>query len=118
MKRVILMFTMFLAVSLFTASCEDEESATQFSINDTFDEVRNGVRLILYFDAQSSTFVGSIENTTDKAISKIRVEVHLSNGTELGPTANTDLAPGEIKNVSLPAISENFETWGAHAEVG
>jgi hypothetical protein len=35
------------------------------------------------------------ENTTQQTLCDVRVEVHLSSGTELGPTERTDLAPGE-----------------------
>ena len=49
---------------------------------------------------------------------RVRVEVHLSNGTELGPTTPTDMAPGEMLTISLPATEESFTGWTAHAEVG
>ncbi|MXY98067.1 MAG: hypothetical protein F4Z29_10045 [Gemmatimonadetes bacterium] len=48
----------------------------------------------------------------------VRVEVHLSNGTELGPTTPVDLAPGESVDVSLAATEEPFTGWTPHAEVG
>ena len=47
--------------------------------------------------------VGTVENTTDKALSKVRVKVHLSNGTELGPTPEGDLAPGAKRDVLVDA---------------
>ena len=48
----------------------------------------------------------------------VRVEVHLSNGTELGPTTPGDLAPGEMIPVNLQATDEPFTGWTAHPEVG
>jgi hypothetical protein len=41
-----------------------------------------------------------------------------SNGVELGPTAPTDLNPGERIEISLKATNRNFDGWTAHPEVG
>ena len=95
-----------------------EESATQFTLTDTFDDVRAGARLILSYDATANAFTGTVENTTADPLKQVRVEVHLSNGTELGPTTPVDLAPGQTIAVNLPATSQPFATWGAHPEVG
>ena len=97
---------------------EDEESGQQFAKGETYDNVRNGARLILNYDPNTSAFVGTVENTTNQTLSQVRVEVHLSNGTELGPTTPKDLTPGEKMDVTLNATGENFNTWGAHPEVG
>ena len=95
-----------------------EQSAVQFSKSDTYDHTRNGARLILTFDRKANEFVGTVENTTDDTLSRVRVEVHLSNGTELGPTTPTDLDPGEAMDITLTATEEAFGTWSAHPEVG
>lgn len=95
-----------------------EESATQYTKTDTYDETRAGARLILNYDAASNSFVETVENTTNAPLSNVRVEVHLSNGIELGPTTPTDLAAGETINVTLPASDTPFDTFGAHPEVG
>lgn len=95
-----------------------EESARRYALNETYDETRAGARLILSYDADANAFVGTVRNTANAALNRVRVEVHLSNGTELGPTVPVDLAPGESAEVSLPATDEPFETWGAHPEVG
>ncbi|MHC4442194.1 MAG: FxLYD domain-containing protein [Planctomycetota bacterium] len=97
---------------------EVEESGTQLALNDTYDKVRNGVRLTLTYDAQSNSFIGTVENTTDKTLKRVRVEVHLSNGKELGPTTPTDLGPGKKREVKLTATNKNFDGWTAHPEVG
>jgi len=97
---------------------ESEESGTKLALNEKYDSVRNGARLILAYDAQSNSFVGTVENTTNETLKKVRVEVHLSNGTELGPTTPTDLEPGKKMEVKLVATSEGFEGWTAHPEVG
>ncbi len=96
----------------------DEESGTQFELGETFDEVRAGARLVLSYDSDANAFLGTVENTTGATLSRVRVEVHLSNGTELGPTTPVDLAPGQVVDVTLPATSEPFTSWSAHPEVG
>ena len=95
-----------------------EESGTQYALEDTYDVVRAGARLILSYDSGSNTFTGTVENVTNDILRRVRVEVHLSNGIELGPTTPTDLAPGEVMNISLEASGQPFETWNAHPEVG
>ncbi len=96
----------------------DEESGTQFGLSETFDEVRAGARLVLSYDSTAESFVGTVSNTTESALSRVRVEVHLSNGTELGPTTPTDLDPGQAIDVVLPATGRSFNSWSAHPEVG
>ena len=95
-----------------------EESGTQFGLNETFDEVRAGARLVLSYDPDANAFIGTVENTTGAALSRVRVEVHLSNGTELGPTTPIDLEPGQVVDVNLPATNRPFTSWSAHPEVG
>ena len=97
---------------------EGEESGTEYALNETYDNVRNGARLILAYDAQSNSFNGTVENTTERTLERVRVEVHLSNGKELGPTTPGDLKPGEKRSVKLTATSTGFEEWSAHPEVG
>ena len=96
----------------------DEESGIELALNETYDKVRNGARLILNYDAQSNAFKGIVGNTTDETLKQVRVEVHLSNGKELGPTLSEDLAPGEKRDVKLTAKSMDFDGWTAHPEVG
>ena len=95
-----------------------EESGTQFARNEAYDEVRAGARLILSYDSAANAFTGTVENTTEATLSRVRVEVHLSNGTELGPTTPVDLAPGQAVDVTLEATKEPFNSWSAHPEVG
>ena len=97
---------------------EGEESGTELALNEIYDNVRNGARLILAYDKQSNSFNGTVENTTDETLQRVRVEVHLSSGVELGPTTPADLRPGEKRNVKLTATSKNFDGWSAHPEVG
>lgn len=95
-----------------------EESGTQFALNEKYDMIRNGARLILAYNTESNSFIGTVENTTGNTLEKVRVEVHLSNGTELGPTTPVNLEPGQKIDVKLAATSKQFEKWSAHPEVG
>jgi len=97
---------------------EGEESGTEYSLNQTYNNVRNGARLILSYDTQTNSFIGTVENTTDRILQRVRVEVHLSNGIELGPTTPVDLIPGEKRAFKLTASGRDFEKWSAHPEVG
>ena len=98
------------------SSEEGEESGTQLTLSDTYDEVRAGARLVLSYDADA--FTGTVENTTDATLKQVRVEVHLSNGTELGPTTPVDHTPGQVADITQPATAEQFTSWSAHPEVG
>ncbi|MCY3937309.1 MAG: hypothetical protein OXG22_02995 [Chloroflexi bacterium] len=96
----------------------EEATANQLAPDQTFDMVRNGARLILSYDAASNSFRGTVENTTSNVLIRVRVEVHLSNGAELGPTSPVNLAPGQVAVVDLPSTPASFTGWIAHAEVG
>ena len=95
-----------------------EESGATLTLTDTFDAIRNGVRLVMSYDAASQSFIGVVENTTAQTIQAVRVEVHLSNGVELGPTTPGDLNPYETRQVELSAASATgFDGWSPHAEI-
>ena len=97
---------------------EAEESGSRLAVEDSYDTMRNGVRLILSYEKNSSNFIGVVENVSSETIKSVRVEVHLSNGTELGPTTPVDLAPGKKEIVKLSAEGQTFEWWKAHPEAG
>ena len=96
----------------------EEESRTPLTLKQTYDRVRNGAQLIIGYDAEANAFVGTVQNVSDSTLTRVRVEVHLSNGTELGPTTPVDLAPGETIDVKLQATAEPFDGWTAHPESG
>ena len=96
----------------------EEGSGANLAPDETFDAVRGGARLILSYDAPSNSFKGTVANTTNNVLAQVRIEVHLSNGAELGPTPPVDLAPGQVLPVSLPSTPASFTSWVAHAEVG
>ena len=97
---------------------EEGDDANALAPDETYDAVRSGARLILNYDAPSNSFKGIVENTTNGVLDRVRIEVHLSNGAELGPTTPTDMAPGEVVAINLPATPASFTGWTAHAEVG
>ena len=99
-------------------SGNEEGSGANLAPDETFDAVRGGARLILNYDAASNSFIGAVENTTNNVLNQVRIEVHLSNGVELGPTTPVDMAPGQVMDVSLPSTAASFTGWIAHAEVG
>jgi hypothetical protein len=97
---------------------EGEESGTQFGLDEVYDELRKGTHLVLAYDAEARAFKGTVENVSNDVLERVRVEVHLSNGTELGPTIQADLKPGEKRDVELVVESDDFTSWSTHAEVG
>ena len=60
---------------------ESGESGIRYGVAETAQEARSGVRLELRFDAASEIFTGTVVNTTAEPVSRVRVEVHLSNGS-------------------------------------
>lgn len=97
---------------------EGEESGTQYTKAEAYDETRRGAPLLLSYAPDQDAFVGTVTNTTDDLLDQVRIEVHLSNGIELGPTTPGDIRPGESAGVTLSAEGEQFTTWSAHPEVG
>ena len=97
---------------------EGEESGTQFGLDEVYDVVKKGTHLVLAYDADANAFKGTVENVSDELLTRVRVEVHLSNGTELGPTTHAELKPGEKRDVELAVDSDDFTSWSTHAEVG
>ena len=79
---------------------------------------KNGARLTLQYNAVTQAFVGNVVNTTKKTLSQVRVEIHLSNGLELGPTKRIDLKAGATIPVELSALDQKFSHWVTHPEAG
>lgn len=97
---------------------DGEESGTLYGLGEAARQRRAGVDLVIRYDAPARAFVGRVRNTTTAPIEDIRVEVHLSNGVELGPTPRRDLAPGAVADVRLDARGQSFQRWSVHAEIG
>lgn len=95
-----------------------EEGGRRLGKSETWNETRNGAHLVLAYDAATRSFNGVVQNRTSKTLSDVRVEVHLSNGVELGPTERTDLKPGAKISVELSAANQAFTWWTTHPEHG
>jgi hypothetical protein len=84
----------------------------------TYDIIRDGIRLIMAYDADTGSFKGSVENTTEGSLYHVKVHVHLSNGDEIAPFDLGDLTPGEKRDVEMKATGTEFDSWSVHPEVG
>jgi len=118
---------LFIQIIFLSSSCkngerghneEGEESGKRYTQTEACDVERRGIKLHLQFDKSSSSFVGNMKNVTKRVIKKARVEVHLSNGVELGPTKAVNIIPGKSIRVNLPAKNQSFTWWSTHAETG
>ena len=99
-------------------SGSEEGNGATLALDETFDATHGGARLIMSYDANSNAFTGTVENTTNNGLTNVRIEVHLSNGVELGPKTPLDMAAGEVTDITLPATPASFTGWVPHAEVG
>ncbi|WP_432799497.1 hypothetical protein [Poriferisphaera sp. WC338] len=95
-----------------------EEGKARIAKNQKYDGTRKGAHLVIVYDPATQAFKGIVTNTTKKTLKDVRVEVHLSNGTELGPTERMDLKPGKKLPVELAANGEKFSWWTTHPEHG
>ena len=90
-----------------------EETATQYLKANGYDLTRSGARLILHYDPVTQSYTGTAENTTVMPLRQGRVEVHLSNGVDLGSTQSRNFVPGQRVNVSLPAQWRDLRYFGS-----
>ena len=97
---------------------ESGESGTQYAPGDEARELRGGVELGMRFDQGAETCSGTVRNTTNQTVRDVRVEIHLSNGVELGPTPRVDLSGVETRAVELDARGQTFNWWTVHVELG
>lgn len=97
---------------------EGKEDGTDLGLDKTYDVTKHGVRLVLKYNKERNVFEGYMQNKTNKAVERARVEVHLSNGKELGPTKPITLAAKAKKTISLKATEKSFDGWSTHAEIG
>jgi len=96
-----------------------EEGGAYLAKMTSQDEVfANGARLVLQFNPNTQVFAGSVTNTTAATLSQVRVEIHLDNGTELGPTKRLDVRPGQTVPVELGTFGDEFSSWVSHPEAG
>lgn len=97
---------------------ESGESGIRYGVSETARETRDGVHLVLGFDASADAFVGTVTNTGAEPVSRVRVDVHPVGGPEFGPSPRLTLASGETSPVRLEAEGHRFEAWTAHVEIG
>ena len=97
---------------------QGEESRFNLGKNDHYNQVSNGVLLRLAYDSHTNSFQGFVENTSAQDLRRIRVEVHLDSGVDLGPTYAVDLEPGERHNVAIAATFATFHGWTAVLKIG
>lgn len=116
--------TIFVALALIACgntpvnSGEEGESGTQYKVSDTAQENRQGISLTMNYHTDREQFVGTLTNTTNATVGDVRVEIHLSNGIELGPTSRVEMPAGQTRDVSLDAKGQNFDRWSVHIEMG
>ena len=84
---------------------------------DTLHLLRDGAQMTLSYDLLANAFTGTVENTTAATLRSVTVQVHLSNGTTLGPTAPIGLPPGQVVDISIAAGVRPFTHWSASLEV-
>ena len=106
-----------------SSSGEGGDAGQQLAPDQSYDQTRNGARLVMSYNSSQDAFYGIVENTTNQTLTRVRVEIHLTDQSgaiiaELGPTTPTDLAPGGMLLISLPAAGQTFAGWSPHAEVG
>jgi len=102
---------------------EGGDIAQQLAPDQSYDQTRNGARLIMSYSPSQDAFYGTVENTTNQTLTRVRVEIHLTDQSgaiiaELGPTTPTNLAPGKKLLIVLPAAGHTFAGWSPHVEVG
>ncbi len=97
---------------------ESEESGTRYELSETAREARSGIDLVIGYDAVTGRFRGELTNTTAASVANVRVEIHLSNGVEIGPTPRVTIEPNQKMPVELAATGQRFTTWSVHIEIG
>lgn len=109
-----------LALALLAAcsSTEPGEGGERWDKDEVATVTRSGVKLVIRYYSADEEFRGAMTNTTNSSVSGARVEIHLSNGKELGPTPRTTLAAGESKDVTLDAAGQQFSWFSVHIELG
>ena len=105
------------------SSGEGGDIAQQLAPDQSYDQTRNGARLIMSYSPSQDAFYGTVENTTNQTLTRVRVEIHLTDQSgaiiaELGPTTPTNLAPGKKLLIVLPVAGQTFAGWSPHVEVG
>lgn len=94
------------------------ELRAQHGVTDTAWDRVGSIDLILCYDEEFQVFIGTLTNTGHLAVPGARLEVQLSNGVRLGPTARALLAPGQVLALELHAHGQRFRAWSVRIAVG
>ena len=97
---------------------EGSEPPPDLTPFDTLRLLRDGAQMTLSYDLLANAFTGTVENTTAATLRSVTVEIHLSNGTTLGPTVPIDLASSQVVDISIAAGVRPFTLWSASLQVG
>ena len=99
------------------------------ALSDTLTRTRHGARLVLSYDSTTNAFTGTVENTMDYTLSNVRVTVYQANARyeaffsegmgeiQLNTTALGGLASSQVVELTIPAGSLPFLSWGAHPDI-
>lgn len=103
-----------------------DPSSPILQLDEGWNGVVNGIRTDMKYDQAKGRFYGIVENTTNKVINNILIELNLKHGTktvvELGPEPVGNLQPGQKANVELLVSEEpeakgvKFDAWEIHPE--
>ena len=97
---------------------EPGEGGKQWQPHEMATVSNGGVTLTISYDSSAERFDGTMTNTTNSTVANVRVEIHLSNGTELGPTPRVNIEAGQSEDVTLNASGQTFSWYSVHVEVG
>ena len=97
---------------------EGEESGDMIGRFEELDQTRGNAHLTLRYNEEANTFYGTLMNMSTATLENVRIEVHLSNGREIGPTSPVNLVNGQTMDITLEGPEEPFVEWTAQVEVG
>lgn len=116
--RATALFLVAVVAACTESPTEPGESGTRWNPDETATDTRRGVNLVISYSSSGQRFSGTVTNTTGSTVTDVRVEVHLSNGTELGPTPRIDLNAQESRPITLDASGQRFDWYSVHVEIG
>ena len=98
----------------------EENEGLGMSIDQPSVATINGLDLNIVHDPTTKAFTGVITNNTSQLICGGRLEIHVGRGgstLELGPTVDTNWAPGQARSVVLGFDAMPGDTYSLHPEV-
>ena len=98
----------------------EENEGLGMSIDQPWVATINGLDLIIVHDPTTKAFTGVMTNNTSQLICGGRLEIHVGRGgstLELGPTVDTNWAPGQARSVVLGFDAMPGDTYSLHPEV-